>query len=68
VVAVPMDAGRWNEAGQAVQQFEGCKAKFLATVHIGLGDSVDQASLRQGEVPNTGGGVRPLQGERPRRH
>jgi len=62
-----MDARRRNEMGQALEQFEGCKAKRLATVHIGLGEPVDQASLRRGEGPDTGGGVKPLQGQRPPR-
>jgi len=67
VVAVPMDAGRWNEPGQALEELEGSEAKHFATVHIGLGEPIHQASLRRGERPDTGGGVEPLQGERPAR-
>jgi hypothetical protein len=67
VVAVPMDAGRWNEPGQAVEELEGSEAKHFATVHIGLGEPIHQASLRRGERLETGGGVEPLQGERPAR-
>ena len=65
MVAVPMDARRRHEAGQALEQLEGCEAKGLATVHIGLGEAVDQAGLRRGERPDAGGGVKPLQRERP---
>jgi hypothetical protein len=65
VVAVSMDAGRRNEAGQALEQLEGCEAKLLATVHIGLGKPVDQTSFRRRERLETGRGVEPLQGERP---
>jgi len=57
VVAMPMDAGRWHEPGQAVEQFEGREAKHLATVHIGLGEPLDQASLRRGERLESGRGV-----------
>ena len=65
MVAVSMDA-RWrHQAGESVEQLEGSEAKLLATVHIGLGEPVDQASLRRGESPETGAGVKPLQGERP---
>jgi len=62
-----MDAGRRHEAGQGVEELEGSEAKHLATVQIGLGEPVDQASLRRGEGPDTGGGVKPLRGERPSR-
>jgi len=55
---------RRYEAGQALEQLERREAKFMATVHIGLGEPVDQASLRRGEGPDTRGGVKPLQGER----
>jgi hypothetical protein len=65
VVAVPVDARRWYEAGQAVEELEGSEAKRLATVQIGLGEPIDQAGLRRGERLDTGGGVEPLQGERP---
>jgi hypothetical protein len=65
VVAVPVDARRWYEAGQAVEQFEGPEAKLMAAVDIGLGKPVHQAGLRRGEGLDTGGGVKPLQGERP---
>ena len=41
-----VNAGRRNEMGQAVEQLEGREAKLVATVHIRLGESVDQASLR----------------------
>jgi hypothetical protein len=37
----------------------------VAAVPIGLGEPVDQASLRRGEGPDTSRGVKPLQGERP---
>jgi hypothetical protein len=57
VVAVPVDARRRNEAGQAVEQLEGSEAKRLATAQIGLGEPVDQASLRRGERLESGGGV-----------
>jgi hypothetical protein len=67
VVAVPMDAGRWNEPGQAVEQPEGGEAKHFATVNIGLGEPIHQASLRRGERLETGGCMEPLQGERPPR-
>ena len=43
VGAMAMDARRRNEAGQAL---EGCETKFLATVPIGLGEPVHQASVR----------------------
>jgi predicted ATPase len=65
VVAVAVDARGWNEAGQALEQLEGCEGKRLATVQIGLGEPVDQAGLRRGERPDAGRGVKPLQGERP---
>jgi hypothetical protein len=55
---------RRYEAGQALEQLERREAKFMATVHIGLGEPVDQASLRRGEGPDTRGGVKPLQGDR----
>ena len=67
MVAVPMDAGRWNEPGQAVEQLEGSEAKLLATVHIGLGEPIYQPSLRRGERLEIGGAVESLQGERPPR-
>jgi hypothetical protein len=67
VVAMAMDARRRNEAGRAVEQLEGSEAKLVVTVHIGLGEPVDQASLRRGERPDAGGGVKTLQGERPPR-
>lgn len=35
-----------NEAGQSLEQFEGCEAKLLATAQIGLRKPVDQAGLR----------------------
>ena len=60
-----MDARRRNEPGQAVEQLVGSEAKLLAAVHIGLGEPIHQASLRRGERLETGGGVKPLQGERP---
>ena len=65
MVAVAVEARGWNEAGQAVKQFEGREGKLVATVHIGLGESVDQAGLRRGERLESGGGVKPLQSERP---
>jgi hypothetical protein len=67
VVAVPMDAGRWNEPGQALEELEGSEAKHFAAVHIGLREPIHPASLRRGERLETGGGVEPLQGERPAR-
>ncbi len=65
MVAVPVDARRRHEAGQAVEQLKGREAKLFATVHIGLGEPIHQASLRRGERLESGGGVKPLQGERP---
>jgi len=65
VVSVSMDARRRHEAGRAVEQLKGSEAKLVVTVHIGLGEPVDQASLRRGERPDAGGGVKTLQGERP---
>jgi len=65
VVAMAMDAGRWYEPGQSLEQFEGSETKHLAAVHIGLGEPVDQAGLRRGERLESGGGVKPLQSERP---
>jgi len=65
VVAVSVDAGRRHEAGESVEQLKGREAKLVAAVHIGLGEPVDQASLRRGERLETGGGVKPLQSERP---
>ena len=65
VVAVSMDARRWYEPEQSLEQFEGREAKLMAVVHIGLGEPVDQASLRRGERLESGRGVEPLQGERP---
>lgn len=62
---MPMDAGWRNEAGQALEELEGREVKRLATVQIGLGEPVDQAGLGRGERPDAGGGVKPLQGERP---
>ena len=62
---MPMDAGWRNKAGQSLEQLEGSKAKHLATVHIGFGEPVDQAGLGRGKRPDAGGGVKPLQGERP---
>jgi len=59
-----MDARRWNEAGQALEQLEGSEARQLATVQIGLGEPVHQASLRRGEGRDAGGGVKPFQSER----
>ena len=67
MIAMPMDAGRRHEAGQAVEELEGWEAKHLATVHIGLGEPIHQASLRRGERLEIGGGVKPFQGERPAR-
>jgi len=60
-----MDAGRRHEPGQAVEELERSEAKLLAAVHIGLGEPIPQASLRRGEGLEAGGGVKPLQGERP---
>ncbi len=65
VVPVPMDARGWHEAGQAVEQFEGRERKLVAAVHIGLGEPVDETSLRRGEGRDARGGVESLQGERP---
>ncbi len=65
MVAVPMDARRWHEAGQAVEQFERTEAKLMATVHLGLGEAIHQASVRRAERLKSGGRVEPLQGERP---
>ncbi len=65
MVAMAMDAGRRNEPGQAVEQLEGCEAELMTAVHIGLGEPVDQASVRRGERLEAGGGVEPLKGERP---
>ena len=65
MVAMAMDAWRRNEAGQALEQFEGSETKHLATVHIGLGEPVDQASLRRGERLESGRCVKPLQSKRP---
>ena len=67
VVAVPVDARRRYEAGQAVEQLKGREAKLVATVQIGLGEPVDEASLRRAEGRDAGRGVEPLQGERPPR-
>ena len=61
-----MDARRRNEAGQAVEELEGGEAKHFAAVHIGLGEPVDQASLRRGERLETGGGVESLRAKGPR--
>ena len=41
--------------------------RYFTSVHIGLGEPIHQASFRRGERPETGGGVEPLQGERPAR-
>jgi hypothetical protein len=65
VVAVPVDARRWHKPGQAVEQFEECETKLVATVQIGFGESVHRASVRRGERLETDGGVESLQGERP---
>ena len=35
-----------HEPGQSLEQLKGSEAKFLATVHIGLGEPVNQASVR----------------------
>jgi hypothetical protein len=67
VVAVPVDARRWYEPGEAVEQLKGRKLKLVATVHIGLGEPIHQASVRRGEGLDTGGGVESLKGERPPR-
>jgi hypothetical protein len=67
VVAVPMDARRWHEPGQAVEQLKGRKPKLVAAVPLGLGEPLDEASLRRGEGLDTGGGVESLKGERPPR-
>jgi len=40
VVAMAMDAGRWNEPGQAVEELEGSEAKLLAAVPVGLQEPV----------------------------
>jgi hypothetical protein len=64
VVTMAMDARRRNEPGQAVEQLEGSEAKYFATVHIGLGEPIHQASVRRGERLETGGGVESLQGKR----
>jgi len=58
---------RRNEAGQALEQLEGCEAKRLATVQIELGEPVDQAGLGRRERRDAGGGVKPRTGERPPR-
>jgi hypothetical protein len=65
MVAMAMDAGGWNEAGQAVEELEGGEAKHFAAVHVGLSEPIHQASVWRGERPETVGGVEPLQGERP---
>ena len=65
VVAVAVDAWGWYETSQSLKQREGSEAKLEATVHIRLGEPVDQGSLRRGERPDAGRGVKPLQGERP---
>ena len=62
-----MDARRRNEPGQSLEQLKGSEAKLLATLHIGLGEPIHQASLRRGERVETGGGMKPLQCERPPR-
>jgi hypothetical protein len=62
-----VDAWWRNEAGQALEELEWCEAKFLATVHVGLGEPVHQASLRRGERLDAAGGVESLEGERPPR-
>jgi hypothetical protein len=59
VVAVPVDARRRHEGGELVEQLKGRETKLVATVHIGLGEPVDKASLRRRERPDTGGGVKP---------
>ncbi len=64
MVAVPMDAGRRNEAGQSLEQLEGCEAKHFAAVHIGLGEPIHQASFRRGERLDAAGGAESFQGER----
>lgn len=46
VVAMPTDAWGRYEPGQALEQLEGCEAKLLATVDIGLGEPVDLPGLR----------------------
>ena len=50
---VPFGGGSW---GQSLEQLEGSEAKHFAAVHIGLGKPVDQASLRQAEGRDAGGG------------
>ncbi|MDA0330334.1 MAG: hypothetical protein O2958_15185, partial [Gemmatimonadetes bacterium] len=65
VVAVAVEARGWDEASQALEQLEGSEAKRLATVHIGLGEPVDQAGVGRRERPDAGRCVEPLQGERP---
>jgi hypothetical protein len=62
-----VDAWWRNEAGQALEELEWCEAKFLATVHVGLGEPVHQASLRRRERLDAAGGVESLEGERPPR-
>lgn len=42
---MPMDAGWRNEAEQSPEQLKESRAKHLATVHIGLGEPVDQVNL-----------------------
>ena len=70
MVAVSMDAGRRHEAGEAgeageaveeLEGSEGSEAKHLATVHLGLGEPVHQASLRRGEPSDAGKCVKPLE-------
>ena len=67
MVAVPVDARRWYEAGQAVEQLKGRETKLVAAVHIGLGEPIHQASVRRGEGLDAGGGAESLKGERPPR-